>query len=76
MADDFQKIETGVWKKIESGSIEEIRDDNGFTHMNLHRRKSTDTENRNLSIGKYGVNSYRTTETVLHDEDSRTTEIP
>lgn len=34
------------------------------------------TKNRNISIGIYGLNSYRTTETVIYGEDSRDSEIP
>ncbi|MCM1286608.1 MAG: hypothetical protein NC227_10680 [Bacteroides sp.] len=76
MADETKLVGQGAWNPIESGSMEELRDNNGFTHPNFHRRKSTATENRNISIGIYGLNSYRTTETVIHDEDSRDSEIP
>ncbi len=80
MADEITYPKTkngqGLWKPVESDSIEARRDDYGFTHPNLHRGKSNDTENRNISIGIYNLESYRTTETVLHDENSRDSEIP
>lgn len=73
---DENIIGEGRWEKIETGSIQSVRDNNGFTNPNLHRGKSTKSENRKISVGIYGLNSYRTTETVVHDEDSRTSEIP
>lgn len=76
MAGTYNKISEGRWKPVETGSIEDIRDKNGFTNPNLHRRKSEDTENRNISVGIYGLDSYRTIETTVHDENSRTSEIP
>lgn len=51
----------------------------GYTHPNLHRRISTPTEgtnNHHYELGIYGTDSYRTTEVILHDEESTTSEIP
>lgn len=69
-------IGEGRWEKIEDGSIQSIRDNNGFTHPNLHRRKSTDTEEKIITVGIHSLNSYRTTETIVHDEESTESEIP
>lgn len=76
MSDRVNMLGAGPWKKVESDSIEETRDNNGYTNPNLHRGKSTNSENRKISVGIYGLDSYRTTETVVHDENSRTSEIP
>ena len=77
---DESIIKNGRWEEIESGSIEEIRDKNGFTHPNLYRRKAEVDESvfphRNVTAGIYNVYSYRTTEYVVHDEESTTSEIP
>lgn len=54
-------------------------DDVGFTHPNLHRRIYTPpdaTDNKTYKIGIFGVDSYRTTETYIHDEESTTSEVP
>lgn len=60
---------------------DQIRDDNGFTNPNLHRRihphqyeGELDAREYNLAI--QGVNSYRTTKYPIHDEDSITSDIP
>lgn len=66
----------GRWEKIADGSIQSVRDNNGFINPNLHRRKSTDTEDRSITVGVYSLNSYRTTEYIVHDEESTTSEIP
>ena len=62
--------------------------DVGFTHPNLHRRivrqDPPETENplnkelapREYTLQIHGVDSYRTTEIFVHDEESITTEIP
>lgn len=76
MSDEVKMLGEGPWKKIEPDSIEETRDNNGYTNPNLHRGKPTKSENRKIRVGIYGLNSYRTTETVVHDENSRTSEIP
>lgn len=76
MSDKIEPMGNGPWKEIESGSAEESADRSGFTHPNLHRRLSTDTEGRKYSVGIYGLNSYRTTTIELHDEESTDSEIP
>jgi len=56
----------------------------GYTYPNLHRRidnKSTPLQEGEVAPDTYnltvsGVNSYRTTESFYHDEDSTTSEIP
>lgn len=57
----------------------QAKDDVGFTHPNLHRRIYTPPDgsiNHKYELGIQGVCSYRTTETILHDEESTTSEIP
>ena len=49
------------------------RDELGFTHPNLHRRIQKD---KKYKLGIYGYDSYRTTEIVVHDEESTTSEVP
>ena len=61
-----------------------IRDAQGFTHPNLHRRidpqqpsdGSVEYKPRDYSIGISNVYSYRTTKINTHDEDSEDSEIP
>lgn len=56
-----------------------VRDTAGFTNPNLHRRILTPpdgTPDHTYKIGVYGYDSYRMTETFVHDEESRTCEIP
>lgn len=57
-------------------SVEALRDEVGFTHPNLHRRKTSGVTDREYHIGVYGVNSYRYTAYDVHDEESETCEIP
>lgn len=52
------------------------KDTDGFTNPNLHRRTYTPAINTEYSFGIYGLNSFRTTEFVTHDEESTTSEIP
>ena len=40
MSDRVKMLGAGPWKKVESDSIEETRDNNGYTNPNLHRGKS------------------------------------
>lgn len=55
-----------------------IKDQNGYTHPNLHRRidpqeppkESDELLPRDYSIGIYGLNSYRTTTFNYHDDAS------
>lgn len=56
-----------------------LKDANGFTHPNLHRRIDTPPDgsiNRKYTLSIYGADSYRTTEYITHDEESTTSEIP
>lgn len=73
---ELPKMTQGEMKLIESDSIEETRDEVGFTNPNLHRRKLDDTGITNYKIGIYGNNSYRYVETPTHDEESTISEIP
>ena len=59
-------------------TTEQVKDDNGFTNPNLHRRiyTSPDDTSTTYKLGIYGYDSYRVTETVVHDEESRTCVIP
>lgn len=66
----------GRIKRIVDGSIEAQRDAIGYTHPNLHRRVSDDTEYRTVNVAVYGLNSYRYVEVSSHDEESQTCEIP
>lgn len=63
------------------------RDRNGYTNPNLHRRIETPSivtdEDKaqgildyDYKLGIYGLNSYRTTEVITHDEESEISEIP
>ena len=59
------------------------KDEKGITHPNLHRRIKSD---RTIGEGEYlpreytlsvqGVDSYRSTKTFMHDEESTLVEIP
>lgn len=58
-----------------------IRDENGFTHPNLHRRIDPELVDgefkpREYRISVSGTHSYRTTETFLYDMDENPDEIP
>lgn len=69
-------------KLIEAGSIEEERDEIGYTNPNLHRRIDPQTQTSPiLSPNTYSFTiqnnqSYRLTHIHTHDEDSTTSEIP
>lgn len=59
------------------------KDEQGLTHPNLHRRIKTDTTTgeqeylpREYTLSVHGVDSYRSTKTFLHNEESTTTETP
>lgn len=75
MSTDMPKMGQGPAVPIVPGSIEADRDEVGFTHPNLHRRIDTQ-EPRKYQLGIYGLDSYRSTEINLHDEESTTDEIP
>lgn len=63
----------GVAKIADADDI--AKDEHGFTNPNLHRRINNQ-DDKSYTIGIYGLNSYRTTKTVTHNEDSTTTEVP
>lgn len=59
------------------------KDELGITRPDLHRRIKSETSKegdeylpREYSISVQGVDSYRYTQSFLHDEDSTTSEIP
>lgn len=71
------QIGQGPAKEANADEIQ--HDETGFTNPNLHRRIYTSpdgVENRKYKIGIYGFNSYRTTEIIVHDEESTVSEIP
>ena len=59
-----------------------IRDENGFTNPNLHRRidaqmrESPEVRERSYHIKIEGLESIRTTEIFTHDEESTDDDIP
>lgn len=56
-----------------------VKDAIGYTNPNLHRRVATSpggVGSRNYKLSICGTESYRTVETVTHDEESITSEIP
>lgn len=67
---------------IEPGSLEEQRDEIGYTNPNLHRR--IDPQEPTAPMVKPNTykltiqnnNSYRLTQRHTHDEDSTTSEVP
>lgn len=83
----IDKLGQGPATKIDEGTDEYIKDQNGFTNPNLHRRveepsEVSDSEKEQgildykYNLGIYGFNSYRTTETITHSEVSDETEVP
>lgn len=65
------------------GNSEDIlNESDGYTNPNLHRRIADEPtlmpneHDKQYHLGIYNVDSYRMTETVLHDEESTTCEIP
>lgn len=60
---------------------DEIRDNNGFTHPNLHRRIDAsqpegEIKPRDYSLFVNGVNSYRLTESYIYEDEDNPNEIP
>ena len=60
---------------------DQIRDDNGFTHPNLHRRidpsqPEGEHQPRDYSLFINNVNSYRLTESFEFEDDVNPDEIP
>lgn len=76
MSEYLKKMGQGPWVKIEPDSIDEMHDDYGITHPDLHRRTLTEAEGISYKVSIHGVDSYRLTEYATHDEESRTSEIP
>lgn len=81
--DEFIRMGQGPSKIVNPGSIEDQKDQHGFTQPNLHRRvdpqephDGKETSPREYELGVYGLNSYRTTKINYHDEESETSEIP
>ena len=75
---DIPTMAQGPLRQItDPESIEAKRDAIGFTHPNLHRRTSSNIpEDVTLTIGVYGLNSYRMMTTPGYDDESRDSEIP
>lgn len=82
MEERFPKTGQGPWHKALQEDLE--RDEVGYTNPNLHRRVdpqdppegSHKYKPNDYEIGIYSVNSYRTTESHYHDEDTEDCEIP
>lgn len=77
MPTETPKTGQGPSKPADADDIQ--RDKVGFTNPNLHRRIFTPPEgtpDHKYKIGIYGYDSYRTTDIILHDEESTTSEIP
>ena len=78
----YPKLAQGAAKPATTGDL--VRDASGITYPNLHRR--IDNENTPLAKGEVapdeyllavgGVDSFRNTKHIVHDEDSTTSEIP
>ena len=76
MSEVIETMGQGIWKQIIDGSEEAVRDRNGFTHPNLHRRSNSEDSGSHCKVGIYGLDSYRYTEIVTHNEESTDSEIP
>lgn len=81
MSKEFIKLTQGPAVLADEEALK--KDEAGLTHPNLHRRIKEDKtigENeispREYEIAVRGVDSYRSTKTFVHDEESTTTEIP
>ena len=82
MSDDLY-FGRGIGKQIEDGSIESVRDDQGFTSPNLHRRIDSQPTSgdyelapRQYYIAVQNTHSISTIDIILHEEDSVTSEFP
>lgn len=88
---EYPQTGQGPAVKVEPGSIEESRDETGFTHPNLHRRVDpqltdfnypAEFKPRSYDFQIQGHNSFRTTTYNTHDENAtepaegRDVEIP
>ena len=81
MSDRFIQMTQGPAVLADAEALQ--KDENGFTHPNLHRRIKVDRPlgedehlPREYALAVYGVDSYRTTESFVHDEESTTEETP
>lgn len=75
MSNNIQPMGQGPAKIANEQDL--ARDDMGYTNPNLHRRINTSqSDNISVTVGIYGVDSYRTIEYKVHDEESTTSEIP
>lgn len=74
------KISQGPAKIADAEDL--LRDENGFTNPNLHRRVETTPPvspqvfSTTYTIEIESTNSYRTTQQYFHDEESTISEIP
>lgn len=80
MSTEYTKVGQGPAKLATEADL--INDETGYTNPNLHRRIDPQERplpellKREYELGIYNVNSYRTTTTNYHDEDSSVSEIP
>lgn len=72
---DVSYIAQGIWKKVGSGTQREARYKKGYTHPELFRIKAVEPP-RDVAVTVYGLNSYRTTEWPVHDENATESEVP
>lgn len=78
----YKPIGQGPAKK--ATNEDKIRDENGFTNPNLHRRAnpkeptalSGEVSPRDYEFSIANVNTFLTTQINTHDEDSEDSEIP
>lgn len=81
MSSEFIKMAQGPAVLADEEALQ--KDAKGLTHPNLHRRikidKTVGEEEylpREYKLSVQGVDSYRSTKTFVHDEESTTTETP
>lgn len=80
MSKEFIQITQGPAVLADETALQ--KDEQGFTHPNLHRRVDITTAvapevaNREYDLAIRGVSSYRTTTSFTHDEEATTTEMP
>lgn len=80
MSKEFIQITQGPAVLADETALQ--KDEQGFTHPNLHRRvDATTIVPHEVAIREYdlavrGVSSYRTTTSFTHDEESHTAEAP
>lgn len=81
MSKEFIKMTQGPAVIADEEALQ--KDKQGFTHPNLHRRVKSDRTigedeylPREYQLSVQGVDSYRSTRTFVHDEESTTSETP